>query len=957
MTEYSTFPFSEFYEAVHGHAPFLWQTRLSEQVAESGWPGVIAAPTGSGKTAVLDIAVHHLASELARGGQRTAPMRIVFAVDRRVIVDQAMERAKRIRGALRGADSDVLAGMRDALAGPTGEALHAAALRGGIPQENDWARTPSQPTILCTTVDQLGSRLLFRGYGVSPGMRPVHAGLLGTDCLILLDEAHLSGAFEATLGRIGRLRTLHVERPLSAPWGFSRLTATPHGVTDRFELRPEEREEPAIRGRLRARKPARLIEVKGRMGADAHASRFVAEAEQLALETSTPSPTVAVVVNRVGLAREIHERLAVRRDAILLTGRVRPVERDDLIEQYRGRLHSGRDQQADEPLFVVATQCIEAGADFDFDALVSQIAPLDALRQRFGRLDRLGTRAPAPGAVVASSSELGARSDDPVYGDRIQASWSFLVRHAVEEEGYRVLDMGVDAMEALTAVDPDGTEEATTSPIRAPMLRRTDLDFLSMTSPRPHPDPHLPLFLHGEARAESDVSIVWRADLSVGDPAAWSRIVSMLPPRSPEALSIPVSAARSWLRRSGYVVEVSDLEGASLDPQESGEADGRPALRWRGRGEHQTRVVSAREIRPGDTLVVPSSYGGCDKFGWAPAVTDDVMDLGDAASRPYAHQQFVLRLHPLLRGSGDPELQELRELLAPLTADGAEPSVAEVHAALQGGGDGTLARALASSPVSWLSVDFPSSVEGEHRLGAVLSVSRGLPQMAPGATEIDPEAVSDGGDAGSFRSCAQGLATHRAEVEAQVRAFAARLELDDDLVESAALAARLHDDGKADPRFQAYLSGSLLVPEEPLAKGERRSPLEDRAARAAASLPEGWRHEVLSVRLAAEVLDPADPGVDPALVLYLVGTHHGYGRPFFNHEDPWDRHKRTVLGRELPPGPSAASLDFEWAGLDWPQLVAALRRRYGDWSLAWLEALVRLADHRASEAASNGRET
>jgi CRISPR-associated endonuclease/helicase Cas3 len=193
--------FTTFFHAVHGYEPFPWQSRLAQRVFAKGWPKALDVPTGAGKTAAIDIAVFHLALESDCGTARRAPVRILFVVDRRLIVDEAYDRAKKVAQALTGASDDMLARVARRLcllAEDPRQPLAVTRLRGGVPKDSDWVRTPAQPTVVVSTVDQVGSRMLFRGYGVSDTMKSVHAGLLGADALLLLDEAHLSQPFVQT---------------------------------------------------------------------------------------------------------------------------------------------------------------------------------------------------------------------------------------------------------------------------------------------------------------------------------------------------------------------------------------------------------------------------------------------------------------------------------------------------------------------------------------------------------------------------------------------------------------------------------------------------------------------------------------------------------------------------------------------------------------------------------------
>ena len=100
MLEQSDFPV--FFDEVYGYEPFPWQTRLLQNIVEHDgeWPAMLDLPTGSGKTAGIDIAVFHLALEADCCEARRAPVRIVFIVDRRLVVDDAFERANKLAAAL-----------------------------------------------------------------------------------------------------------------------------------------------------------------------------------------------------------------------------------------------------------------------------------------------------------------------------------------------------------------------------------------------------------------------------------------------------------------------------------------------------------------------------------------------------------------------------------------------------------------------------------------------------------------------------------------------------------------------------------------------------------------------------------------------------------------------------------------------------------------------------------------
>ena len=948
--------FDGFFEALwarEGWRSFPWQTMLAERAAGGDWPKAINLPTASGKTACLDAAIFGLAATAEQGVEKRLPRRIWFVVDRRIVVDEAFERAQKIASRLASAQSGPLREVAQILRDLAGSdrPLAVARLRGGTWTSKDWARLPSQPTVICSTVDQVGSALLFRAYGHSDETVSIYAGLAAHDSLILLDEAHCAVPFMQTLAAVARYRDQPWgEQPLKTPFRHCTMSATPpEGIQDEAMFpRPAERaaalDHPRLQQRLTARKLATLVKpIKG------NGTEFVSEAARRAQEfvKGEGKRRVAVMVNRVATAQDIAEQLGKDlgddADVVLMTGRMRPLDRDALLDRWEGHLKAGSTKPLGKPVVVVTTQCLEVGADFSFDALVTECASLDALRQRFGRLDRLGELHESSAAILIRERDAKKPKDDgdPIYGNAIYETWAWL-NDSDQRQADGTVDFGAAEMdshvEALRLGDKDRFTSLLAPAPDAPVLLPAHLDLLCQTSPHPVPQPEVALFLHGKGRRSPDIRVVFRADLTVEDEDAWIETLSLAPPTSPEMLTVPLHRLRRWLRQESSEDGTGDVEGAGEDT----EPDEREAARLQ------------------DIAVLRLSDQGICGLGQRV----EPEGLGTA--------RLDLAEHALSQARGKAVLRVRRDVLGRLCD---YPSIADLVSLAEPGAKREEVQSVLGAVLDeddangnlilreWLRKiienlrDDGFSME-DHPAGGLVLIGR---KRLPGSDEgTEDDLSADAEDLTSESDRAVSWRRHTDRVRATAEGFAARCV--GDSASAFTAAARAHDLGKLDWRFQLLLHDGDQVAAsegEPLAKSAdlptrrrtRRQVTED------ARLPRGFRHEFLSVQLADHFgLAPADEE-SRELALHLIASHHGYARPF-----------APVVPDELVAAGQAGDLRLSGIGMKAtlssaerqallpayrldsgvPDRFWRLTRRYGWWGLAYLEGIFRLADWEAS---------
>lgn len=188
------------------------------------------------------------------------------------------------------------------------------------------------------------------------------------------------------------------------------------------------------------------------------------------------------------------------------------------------------------------------------------------------------------------------------------------------------------------------------------------------------------------------------------------------------------------------------------------------------------------------------------------------------------------------------------------------------------------------------------------------------------------------------------LPQHLADAEDEAAALCEALAIPDVLAALVRRAALLHDIGKAHPVFQATMQANGCG-EGQWAKAPGWGSRHQRP---------GFRHELASALAALQL-------GEPELIAYLLMSHHGKLRlrlePFPWHDADAPLHG-VVDGEALPAVEGltpATTLPYPpmALGRDWSARARGLLRRHGPFHLAWLEAVIREADARASRRWQN----
>jgi len=849
------------------------------------------------------------------------------------------------------------------------ERLPISTLRGQFADNREWLSDPTLPTIVVGTVDMVGSRLLFEGYGVSRKMRPYHAGFLGVDTLFVLDEAHLVPPFEALLQSVVEVDSpLHGEKAASPVVPRSMLltlSATGRATSDAvLQIDDRDLQHPVAGQRLNAVKRLTFHEPTEDESLDMSA-RLAAEAWSLSGEGTLPKRIIVFCNSRdsaikteaavASLAKGDKKQGIEQRDIAtqLFVGARRVRERQEVADWLKAHgFIAGSKVTAKLPSFVFSTSAGEVGVDLDADHMVSDLVPFERMVQRFGRVNRRGEGA-AEVRVVLERDEPNAKEKPalkkalakPVRERKAtdhqlvaQFDLARKFRIAIEAlprvEGSDAINVSPEALRQLKIRAADDNQlgellnDATTQPPLRPALTRPILDAWSMTSLEKHSArPNVAPWLRGWIDEEPQTTVVWRR---------W----------------LPTRSARC---SDSQIKEF--FEAAPIHLTEKLESRSNEVFTWL--LKHAARVVKLRTSpKKGDeeiaaqlpvdddvvAIVLDHSGGVTCRMTLKQLQFDGGKDAQNAKKqfeRDLQNRTLVVdrRLGGINSGLLDQSAKDAtfaesaddvdrpRDWITQ-TETGSDETGNDETGSDERGNDKTIP--IPAFRIVEQDVE-PAENEDASRIDRLWKTCLRLPiarddQDEPSTVLIVQKyrrAVTS--EESRSTSSELSLDVHLSQTEAEATRLAERLQLPDELKLVLRIAARNHDHGKNTERWQNAFS----APEEGRPFAKTSGPFRN-------NLLDGYRHEFGSLPFV-----PRDPEFESLsepmrdLALHLVAAHHGFARPVI----------RVDGCKDAPPS------QLEARARDVALRFARLQKQWGPWGLAWLESLLRAADQRASAAA------
>lgn len=365
--------FEEFFQQATGFQPYDYQKRIASDGDQI--PSLIKIPTGSGKTEAIVLAYLWRRKQIPD----KTPRRLVYCLPMRVLVEQTRDRI-----------DEILNKLRDTLQMKN---IHVYTIMGGENEEN-WDYYPEEEAIIIGTQDMLLSKALNRGYAMSRYRWPVHFALLNNDCIWVFDEVQLMGnglatsaqlhAFRKNFGTVMPVHSVWMSATLDKKWLKTVDLDSQVNNLKEVALSNQDKAHPELAKRLQAKKPLAK--------SDFNMTNDCKKEAEFILKKHKPNTRTLVIVNTIDRAVEIYDQIRKHLkkqksedglELVLLHSRFRPEDRKSHLDRLLESPPNGG-------TICISTQVVEAGVDVSANLLVTDLAPISSMIQRFGRCNRYG---------------------------------------------------------------------------------------------------------------------------------------------------------------------------------------------------------------------------------------------------------------------------------------------------------------------------------------------------------------------------------------------------------------------------------------------------------------------------------------------------------------------------------------------------------------------------------------